>query len=198
MNKSLVALSRDPVMKMLIRLYGELTLAGSEPTEYFSDLAKNIIGQQLSGKAADTITARVLALMGGSFGTKKIISQSEQSLREAGMSYNKIAYMKNLSRAVLAKSLDLENIEDYGDDEIIAQITAIKGLGNWTAEMFLIFSLARGDVYSLGDGGLSRSVNILYGRGKLLGKEEIKKISEKWKPYRSLACLYLWKSLHNR
>ena len=93
------------------------------------------------------------------------------------------------------KTLDLKNIQNYSDEEVIQQITVIKCLGNWTAEMFLIFSLGRRDVYSIGDGALSRAINNLYGKDKSLSKEEIKVITGKWKPYRSFGSLYLWRSL---
>jgi len=183
-------------MKKLIGKYGELSL--SESKDYFTDLARTIIGQQLSGKAAATIWKRVIALAGGDVTEGKIISIPDEALRQAGASSNKTKYLKNLAQAIIDKSLNIENIQKYGDEEIIRQLTAIKGVGRWTAEMFLIFSLAREDVFSLGDGGLSSAVNRLYGNGAALGKDEISNIAENWKPYRSIASLYLWRSLDNK
>jgi DNA-3-methyladenine glycosylase II len=196
MRKAIKILSRDPVMKELIGKYGELTL--TESRKYFTDLASMIIGQQLSGKAAATIWKRVAALTGDDVSADKILSVSDEALRQAGASSNKVRYIKNLARAVIDKSLNLESMPDHGDEEIIRQLTAIKGVGRWTAEMFLIFSLAREDVFSLGDGGLNSAVNRSYGNGAILGKDEILNIAEKWKPYRSIASLYLWRSLDNK
>ena len=189
-------LSRDPVMKKLIGIYGELTL--TESGDYFTDLARTIIGQQLSGAAAGTIWKRVVALAGEDLRPDKIISIPDDELRLAGVSSNKTKYIKNLAQAIIDKSLNIENIQTYDDEEIIRQLTAIKGVGRWTAEMFLIFSLAAKDVFSSGDGGLNSAVNKLYGNGAALDKDEILKITERWKPYRSIASLYLWRSLDNK
>ena len=196
MRKAMKILNRDPVMRKLVEKYGELTL--TESRDYFTDLVRTIIGQQLSGKAAATIWKRVAALTGDDVSADKILSVSDEALRQAGVSSNKTRYIKNLAQAVIDKFLNLESITDHDDEEIIRRLTAIKGVGNWTAEMFLIFSLAREDVFSLGDGGLSSAVNRLYGNGAVLCKDEILSISEKWKPYRSIASLYLWRSLDNK
>ena len=194
--KSKKTLSRDLVMKDLIEKYGELTLSESE--DYFTDLARSIVGQQLSGKAASTIWKRVEALLNGEITADNFLSVPDELMRQAGVSGNKTRYIKNIAQAVFDKSLDLENIRSYDNEEIIQQLTKIKGVGQWTAEMFLIFSLAREDVFSFGDGGLNSAINKLYGSGKVLTKDEIKTITEKWKPYRSIASLYLWRSLDNR
>ena len=188
-------LSRDPIMKPLIEKYGELSL--TESKDYFDDLISAIIGQLLSGKAADTIYKRIAALCGG-VTPESILAVPDEALRAAGSSYGKIRCMKALAQAVVDKAVDLENIKQYDDDEVIRQLTVIKGIGRWTAEMFLIFSLAREDVFSFGDGGLNSAVNRLYGNGAALSKSEIKTITEKWQPYRSYASLYLWRSLDNR
>jgi len=189
-------LARDLIMKGLINKYGELTL--TESKECFADLARAIVAQQLSAKAADTIWKRVQALLGGEITAGKLLSVPDVDIRQAGVSSNKIKYMKNIARAVADKTLDFDNIRNCGDDEIIRQLTAIKGVGRWTAEMFLIFSLAREDVFSFGDGGLTSAINRLYGDGIPLTKDEIKTITDKWQPFRSIASLYLWRSLDNK
>ena len=189
-------LARDFIMKGLINKYGELTL--TESKECFADLARAIVAQQLSAKAADTIWKRVQALFGGKITAGKLLSAPDGDIRQAGVSSNKIKYIKNIARAVADKTLDLDHIRNCGDDEIIRQLTAIKGVGRWTAEMFLIFSLAREDVFSFGDGGLTSAVNRLYGGSIPLTKDEIKTIADKWQPYRSIASLYLWRSLNNK
>ena len=188
-------LSKDPIMKSLIEKYGELSL--TESKDYFNDLINAIIGQLLSGKAAATIYKRVVALCDG-VTPEKILAVSDEALRAAGSSYGKIRCMKALAQAVIDKAVDLENIKQYADEEVIKQLTIIKGIGRWTAEMFLIFSLAREDVFSFGNGGLNSAINRLYGNGAALSKAEIKAITDKWQPYRSYASLYLWESLDNR
>jgi len=186
-------LYRDLVMKDLIEKYGELTL--TESNDYFVDLVRSIVAQQLSGKAASTIWKRVETLVNGEITACKFLSVPHELMRQAGVSGNKTRYIKNIAQAVMDKSLDLENIRSYDNREIIRQLTAIKGVGQWTAEMFLIFSLAREDIFSFGDGGLNSAINKLYGNGVALTKDEIKAITEKWRPYRSIASLYLWRSL---
>jgi len=194
--KSKKTLCRDLVMKNLIEKYGELTL--TESKDYFADIARSIVGQQLSGKAASTIWKRVETLLNGEITVDKFLSVPDELMRQVGVSANKTRYIKNIAQAVFDKSLDLENIRSYDNEEIIRQLTTIKGVGQWTAEMFLIFSLAREDVFSFGDGGLNSAINKLYGGGTVLTKDEIKTITEKWKPYRSIASLYLWRSLDNK
>jgi len=161
-------------------------------------LVRSIIGQQLSDKAAATIYKRVLALAGGELSADKIVSTPDEALRQAGLSKNKVNYIKNLAAAVIEKTIDFDAISKTDDDEVIRQLTALKGIGRWTAEMFLIFSLAREDLFSLGDGGLNNAINNLYGKGIALTKDEIKVITDKWQPYRSIASLYLWRSLDNK
>ena len=128
----------------------------------------------------------------------KILNVSDEALRQAGCSGNKARYIKNIAQAVADKSLDLENIKQYDDEEIIRQLTAIKGVGRWTAEMFLIFSLAREDIFAFGDIGLLNAITKLYGNGASLSKGEVVAITEQWAPYRSYASLYLWRSLDDK
>ncbi|MDR0206472.1 MAG: DNA-3-methyladenine glycosylase 2 family protein [Bacteroidales bacterium] len=194
--KSKKTLCRDLVIKELIEKYGELTLA--ESSNNFTDLVRSIVAQQLSGKAANTIWKRVETLLNGEITADKFLSVSDDLIRQTGVSSNKTRYIKNIAQAVFDQSLDLKNLRNYDNEEIIRQLTMIKGVGQWTAEMFLIFSLAREDVFSFGDGGLNSAINKLYGSGVVLTKDEIKTITEKWKPYRSIASLYLWQSLDNK
>lgn len=182
-------------MKSLIEKYGELTL--TESKDYFNDIISSIIDQLLSGKAAETIYKRVESLCRG-ISPERILAVSDEALRAAGSSYGKIRCMKTLAQAVIDKAVDLENIRQHDDEEVIRQLTVIKGIGRWTAEMFLIFSLAREDIFSFGDGGLNSAINRLYGNGNALSRSEIKTITDKWHPYRSYASLYLWRSLDNR
>ena len=194
--KAIEILSRDPMMKELIEKYGELTL--EKNNNYFGNLLSAIIGQQLSSKAADTIYKRMATLMGNNISPENVLKTPDENLRQAGISGNKIKYIKNLSQAVLDGSLDLDNIHEYDNEKVLQKLTTIKGIGLWTAEMFLIFSLAREDIFSFSDGGLNGAINKLYGGGSILSKEEIINITDKWKPYRSLASLYLWESIDNK
>lgn len=194
MNKALKHLRKDPLMKRLIEKYN---LPGwNDEHDYFLDLVDSIIGQQLSGKAGDTIIGRFKNLFRNTPTAKKILSASDEKIRSAGMSYAKVDYIKNLSRAVLEKKLDFKELKNLPDEEVIKKLIAIKGIGRWTAEMFLMFSLGREDVFSLGDLGLRNAVADLYHIDRK-DFQKIERISQKWKPYRSLACRYLWKSLEN-
>lgn len=187
-------ISQDPVMKQLIENIGliEIKLSG----DYFEALAGAITGQQLSGRVAEIIWNRVVALVGGKPGPESILSADNEKLRETGLSYSKIGYLKNLANAVAGNTLCLDNFNSMEDGEIIGNLTAVKGIGQWTAEMFLIFSLGRQDVFSVGDGGLQRSIKWLYGLGENPKKEQLLTISGKWKPYRTFASLYLWEAIN--
>jgi len=186
----------DPIMGAAIEKFG--TVDYELRTDYFDALLQNIVGQQLSGKAADTIYNRFLGLIDGELTAGKVLAADDEKLRGAGLSRNKAAYIKNIAQAVNDGSLTLDKFGDMSDAAVIGQLTAIKGIGEWTAEMFLIFSLGRLDVFSKGDGGLVRAINNLYGNGAELSAKERLAITEAWKPYRSIASLYLWASLDNR
>ena len=131
----------------------------------------------------------------GKFPTpEQILKIDIEKLRSAGMSYSKAAYVKNIARAFKNRDLDIQILRKMSDEEAIETLTKIKGVGKWTAEMILIFTLNREDVFSVGDAGLRRAIKNLYG---ITNEKEILKLSETWKPKRSFACWYLWKSLNN-
>lgn len=184
----------DGKLAKLIELCGEMKEIKLEE-EYFHSLLSSVIGQQLSGKVADVIWKRFAEHLGGEITAERVLSADGEALRALGVSYSKINYLKNIAAAVKDKTLDLDNVSRYPDEEIISQLVQIKGIGRWTAEMFLIFSLGRKDVYSLGDGGLARAVKNLYGFEKEPTKAQLLEISLKWAPYRTAASLYLWRSL---
>lgn len=163
---------------------------------YFLGLCQHIISQQLSGKAASTILQRFIAL----FPTQEvtphhIFTISEDLVRNAGLSWKKVRFIKNLAQKIVDKELNLKAIEDLNDNEVIVQLTKIKGIGRWTAEMFLMFSLAREDVFSYGDLGLRKAMQKLYKLNKQPNPKQAEKISKKWSPYRTYASRILWKSL---
>jgi DNA-3-methyladenine glycosylase II len=183
----------DAVMGRLIRRHGPCGLRASRST-LFHSLASAIISQQLSLKAASTIQARVMKRTSRPLSPKPFLAADAQALRAAGLSASKAAYIRNLAVAVNRDGLSKRRLQRLADDEAMAELTAIKGVGAWTAEMYLIFGLNRPDVVSLGDAGLQRAARQLYNRGEPQDGLLVR-VSESWRPYRSVACWYLWQSL---
>ena len=188
---------KDPVLNKLVKKYGAPEDLKDRSEFLYEELVESIIGQQLSGKAADTIFKRFLALYKNSeFPKPEVLLKTDvEKLRSAGMSYSKASYIKNIAQAFKDKQLNVKKLEKMSDEEIKKELTKIKGIGNWTAEMTLIFTLQREDVFSLGDAGLRRAIKNLY---KIDKEKDILKLAEKWKPKRSYACWYLWRSLENQ
>ena len=191
----------DPVLAKLIDERGPIDAATdrrrSRPDPYEA-LARAIVGQQLSTKAAASIWGKVLAVFGRKVPSPGQILEAEpQALRDAGLSWSKVAYVRDLAERIVDGELNLKRLPELGDVEVIAELTAIKGVGRWTAEMFLIFHLGRPDVLSTGDLGIRRAMQIAYGFEELPGPEEMERIAEAWRPHRTLGCLYLWRSLDN-
>lgn len=186
----------DPILLKLHKKYGPHKFE-DRSEKLYEELVESIIGQQLSGKAADTIFKRFLGLYKDSkFPAPEVLLKTDtEKLRGAGMSYSKASYIKNIAKAFKNGDLDIKILRKMSDEEIIKELTKIKGVGNWTAEMILIFTFKRDDVFSLGDAGLRRAIKNLYSIEK---EKDILRLSEKWKPKRSYACWYLWRSLDNR
>lgn len=191
-NQYLIA--NDPSLKKIIDCCGHIEIKLSE--DYFAALAGSIVGQQLSNKVAEVIWSRVISLLNGSITPESVLAMEDESFRRIGISYAKIRYIKNLSEAILYKNINLSDFQHMEDDDIINKLTTVKGIGCWTAEMFLIFSLGRTDVFSFGDGGLQRSVKWLYQMEENPRKSELETISGKWHPYRTFASLYLWEAIN--
>jgi DNA-3-methyladenine glycosylase II len=170
---------------------------GSRPDGYEA-LARAIVGQQLSTKAARSIWDRLVAPFGGTFPRPaELIAADPESLRAAGLSGAKVSFLRDLARRIDDRELNLSRLAKLADEDVIAELIEIKGVGRWTAEMFLIFHLGRPDVVSTGDLGIRRAVQIAYGLDELPGPAELERIAEPWRPHRTLACLYLWRSLDN-
>ncbi|HYU60788.1 MAG TPA: DNA-3-methyladenine glycosylase [Solirubrobacterales bacterium] len=190
----------DPVLRGLIDASGpidpETDRRGSRP-DPFEALARAIVGQQLSTKAARSIWERVVESLDGRVAPAKLIAADPADLRAAGLSNSKVAYLRDLSERVESGDLDLERIAEVADEDVVAELIEIKGIGRWTAEMFLIFHLARPDVISTGDLGIRRATQLAYGLDELPGPTDLERIAEPWRPHRTLACLYLWRSLQN-
>ncbi len=191
----------DKVMGGLVKEHGpldETERRRGRPGDAYGALVRSIVGQQLSTKAARTIYERLTELFDGHTPTpRQLLDADPEAVRGAGLSRPKVGYLRDLAEHVEDGELDLEHLVELSDDEVIAQLTAIKGLGVWTAHMFLIFHLGRPDVLPVGDLGIRRGAQIAYGLDELPDPKELETIAEPWRPYRSLACLYLWRSLDN-
>ena len=201
-DEALAHLSRaDDVLAALIEEHGPIDLdarRATRPADAYGALLRSIVGQQLSTKAARSIYMRVTELFDGSTPTpEQLLAADPEALRAAGLSRAKVAYIRSLAEHVLDGSLHLGGLDDMTDDEVIAELTAVKGLGVWTAHMFLMFHLRRPDVLAVGDLGIRRAVENLYGLEGLPDAETLVRLGERWAPYRTLACLYLWQSLDN-
>lgn len=183
----------DPVMYELAIKVGIKDM--NVPKDYFASLTRKIVGQQLSVKAAQTIYSRFVAL----FSNKKITPKNlhkikDEKIREAGISWPKIRYLKSMAQDILDEKVVLKGLDNLSDEQIIELLTKLKGFGQWSAEMFLMFDLNRPDVFSAGDLGLLRAIERHY-KLKNPSREKMIKLSQKWSPYRTYASRVLWKSL---
>jgi DNA-3-methyladenine glycosylase II len=188
---------RDPVLGELMRRHGACGLADAQHEDPFRALVHAIIAQQLSTKAAATIERRVSALFAGAASPATLASVTDTQLRAAGMSFQKIRYLRDLCERVQDGSLDLKLLQALSDEDVIVALTQVKGIGRWTAEMFLMFRLHRPDVLPVGDLGIVKAVQRAYGLRKVPSPERLRRLGEPWRPYRSVACWYLWASLDN-
>lgn len=189
----------DPILYKVIQQIGKITdLPNRRGGDYFADLVDAIISQQLSGKAAETIFGRFKALIkDGEITPKNVLKLKDEKMRTAGMSYSKIKYILDLAQKVEDKELNLNKLKNIKDEEVILELVKVKGIGRWTAEMFLIFTLKRQDVFSHGDLGLNNAIKKIY-KMERYSQAEVEKIVAKWSPYKSYASLILWRSLDNR
>lgn len=188
---------RDPILRDLMRRHGACGLAASQRTDPFQALVHAIISQQLSTRAAATIASRVDALLGGLPGPATLAKVSDAQLRSAGLSGQKIGYLRALSAHVTDGSLVLDALDAMPDEAVIEALTQVKGIGRWTAEMFLMFRLHRPDVLPVGDLGINKAVQRAYRLRTVPSPTRLLRLGESWRPYRSVACWYLWASLSN-
>ena len=190
-------LRRDPVLAAVIKKHGACGLASAQRADHFSALVRAITGQQLSTKAASTIYGRLVALMPGAVTPAALSRLTDEDMRKVGMSRQKIAYFRDLCDKALSGVVALDSLESMTDDEVIAALTQVKGIGRWSAEMFLMFRLHRPDVLPVDDLGIVNAVKNVYGLRKRPTADRIRKIGEAWRPYRSVASWYLWRTLDN-
>jgi DNA-3-methyladenine glycosylase II len=186
---------RDPRLAALMRRVGRCRLPDARTRAPFGALVRAILSQQLSNRAADTIHARVLALVGGAerLSPASLLAVDPVALRAAGVSRPKIAYLRDLAAHVEDGRLDLDALEDRHDEDVILAITAVKGLGRWSAEMFLMFRLNRPDVFPVADLGIVRGMQTLFGMKRRPAPQTMIRLAEPWRPYRSVAAWYLWR-----
>jgi DNA-3-methyladenine glycosylase II len=183
----------DPVLRAIIERVGPFRMEFGVPE--FSSLAEAIVYQQLNGSAAATIFNRFAALAGDPLTPEGILKLSDEQLRSVGLSKQKSAYLKDLSAKTAAGVLDFARLPELTDEEVITHLTQVKGIGVWTAHMFLMFSLRRPNVLPTGDYGVQVAIKKHYKKRKLPKPKDMEKIARPWEPYRSVACWYLWRSL---
>lgn len=194
MRKAVIHLKKsDPVLRAIIERVGPCRMEFG-PAEFCS-LAEAIVYQQLNGKAAVTIFKRFAELAGEPITPEGILKLSDEQLRAVGLSKQKSAYLKDLAAKTAAGRLDFSRLPALSDDEVIQHLTQVKGIGVWTAHMFLIFSLRRPNILPTGDYGVQMAIKKHYRKRKLPKPQEMEKIARAWEPYRSIACWYLWRSL---
>lgn len=197
---------RDPVLAQLIKKHGPCGLAAAQRADHFTALVRAITGQQLSTKAASTIFNRLVGLMPGGLTPEALAALSDDQFRSVRMSRQKLAYFRDLCEKVASGALPLRRpgspdgvdpLDAMTDEEVITALTQVKGIGRWTAEMFLMFRLHRPDVLPVDDLGIVNAVRNVYGLRKKPTADRIRKIGDAWRPYRSVASWYLWRSLDN-
>lgn len=190
-------LQQDRVMAQLVSTYQLPPLRQPESTNLFAEVVASIIGQQLSVKVADVIEQRVLQLLPNQeIIPEELLSLDPETIRACGVSYAKISYMRSAAQAAISGDIDFNSLPQKSDQEVIDELTTIHGVGKWTAEMLLIFSLGRPDIFSVGDLGLRTAVSRLYDIERT-NLPAIAELSQQWSPYRSTASRLLWKSLDN-
>jgi DNA-3-methyladenine glycosylase II len=188
------------VIEGLVRRIGILGVAErrrGRPDDAYGSLVRTIVGQQLSTKAARSIYGRLTALFGDRPPTpRELVSTDEELLRACGLSRPKVRYLRDLAGRLLSGELDLRSLHDLPDEEVILQIVAVRGLGRWSADMFLMFHLGREDVLPVGDLGVRRAVERAYDLPEIPDAETMQDIARPWASHRSLASFYLWESLN--
>lgn len=192
----------DPVIAGLVERFGVLSFEtrrrGRPRDDSYGVLLRGVVGQQISTKAAAAVWARLQAVFGGHTPSPaELLAVEPQRLRDAGLSGRKVEYVRDLAAHVESGELELDRLGELSDEDVIAEITAVRGFGVWSAQIFLMFHLERPDVLPTGDLGIRRAAQNAYGLDELPDHDELTAIAEPWRPHRTLACIYLWESLHN-
>jgi DNA-3-methyladenine glycosylase II len=183
----------DPTLAAIIEQVGPFRMEYAEPT--FHSLAESILYQQLNGKAAVTIFRRFTDLVGDPVTPQGILNATDAELRAVGLSKQKTSYLRDLAEKTKAGLLEFERLGELSDEDVIRHLTQVKGVGVWTAHMFLMFTLRRPDILPTGDYGIQAAIRKHYRKRKLPKPKDMERIARPWSPYRSVACWYLWRSL---
>jgi DNA-3-methyladenine glycosylase II len=186
---------RDPILASVIKKHRTRSPLDVPAMEPFAALVRTITAQQISTKAAATIHGRLVGLMCGSVTPESLLALTDAQMREAGLSRQKTSYVRDLAAKVQSGELPVASLHELEDEAVIDAIVRVKGLGRWSAEMFLMFRLRRPDVLPVDDLGIVTAIQRLYGLRKKPTPERMRKIAEAWRPYRTVACWYLWRSL---
>ena len=190
-------LLRDKYIAPLIKKWGHCTIKPRIHVDYFQSLVGEIIGQQLSGRVADVIEGRLRAKIKRRLTPNKILDLSGEELRNCGMAWSKVRAIKDLSLRVKNRQLHIRKLKELSDDEVKSELVAVKGIGPWTADMFIMFSLGRPDVFPVEDLGIKNGFEKVTGR-KFNKVKSVEFALKVWAPYRTVASWYLWRSLENR
>jgi DNA-3-methyladenine glycosylase II len=188
---------RDATLAPVIRHHRRRSPLDTPVMDPFPALVRTITAQQISTKAAATIHGRLVALMPAGVSPEALLALTDEQLRQAGLSRQKSAYLRDLASKVASGELPVHALHELPDEQVIDAIVKVKGLGRWSAEMFLIFRLHRPDVLPVDDLGIVNAITRLYRLRKKPKADRIRKIAEAWRPYRTVACWYLWRSLEN-
>jgi DNA-3-methyladenine glycosylase II len=187
---------RDPKLKLLIEKIGKLDFNRAGDEGHYEFLLASIVYQQIAGNAARAILGRFKDLYNGNYPTpRQYLKTKKSALRGAGLSPQKMSYIQDLSKRIVAGRLDLEELSGAEDEEIVEKLDEVRGIGRWTAEMFLMFSLRRVDVLPFDDLGVQKAIKKVYRLHKLPSKERMEKLRAAWRPYGSIATLYLWQAM---
>ncbi len=189
-------LLKDKYIGPLVKKWGHCTIELRVHKDYFEHICGNIIGQQLSGRVADIIEDRFKKTVGGKVAPDAVLKTDGQKIRDCGMSWGKVSFVKDLAQRTKTGQLKTKKLLDLPDEEVISELVAVKGIGRWTAEMFLMFSLARPDIFPVDDLGIKKGFEKV--TGKKWDRIKSAKLAEKWwSPYRTVASWYLWRSLES-
>jgi DNA-3-methyladenine glycosylase II len=190
-------LLKDKFIGPLVKKWGHCTIAPKPHMDYFQGLVGDIVGQQLSGKVADVIEGRLKAKIKGTITPDKVLKLDEQELRNCGMAWSKVRAIKDLAARAKSGELKVKRLDKLPNDEVRNELIAVKGIGPWTADMFLMFKLGRPDIFPVEDLGIKNGFQKV--TGKKFDKVKSAKFAEKsWAPFRTVASWYLWRSLENR
>ena len=194
----------DPVLARLLDEVGPPEIGRDPsrpgPADHYGALLRAIVGQQLSVRAARSIYGRLLEFFGGTTPSPEqvLAAEPDEMRAAAGLSRAKVSFLRSLAEHVISGELELEKLDQLPDEQIIEELTAVKGIGEWSAHMFLMFQLERPDVLAVGDLGIRRGVERAYGLPDLPSTAELTEMAEPWRPYRSIACRLIWHSLDNQ